>query len=139
VRPCAKHHTTFTTTTTRAPFAINSAVGTLAQHRSITVIAMRCELHTYHRPVPHGLHRHHVIPLTWTKTLGLPASRVVLMCGTGHENLHRDLRAALRGQSYRAGGRSAELINEAVDFYDEHPEAQGTLWTLADQLVKEDA
>jgi len=100
---------------------------------------MSCELHTHHRPQPHGLHRHHVIPLTWTRRLDLPESRVVFACPTGHDNIHRDLRAALRGQSYRAGGRSAEVIKEAAAFYAEHPEAQGTLWTLAEQLVKEDA
>ena len=98
---------------------------------------MTCELHAYHRPEPQGTHGHHVIPLTWTRTLGLPESRTVRLCPTGHDNLHRDLRAALRGQPYRAGATSRAIVDEALAFYQAHPEAHDTLWTLADQLVED--
>lgn len=69
--------------------------------------------------------------------MGLPESRIVRACPTGHDNLHRDLRAALRDQPYRAGGVSQDLITEAVEFYDAHPEVHDQLWTLADELVEE--
>ena len=94
-----------------------------------------CQIHDYHRPEPQGHHRHHVIPLAWTRAVGEPESEVVNLCPTGHENVHRDLRAAIRGLPWRAGIRSSVLVHEALDFYGAHPEAQDSLRAMADELV----
>lgn len=100
--------------------------------------AMTCELHAFHRPEPQGTQRHHVLLKTWTDALGLPESRTIRACPTGHSNLHYDLRAALRGQPYRAGAKSQAIIDEAIAFYEAHPEAHHYLWTLADRLVEDE-
>ena len=97
-----------------------------------------CELHVYHAPKPQGLHRHHVIPLAWTRALGLPESRTVDLCPTGHDNVHRDLKLALNGRMWYASAKGRELVLEAFDFYKSHSESERTnLRTLAMQLVEE--
>lgn len=101
---------------------------------------MTCEIHTYHRPAVQGPgERHHVVPLAWTRLLGAPEGRTVRVCPTGHNNLHRDLRDAIRGLPYRAGAESRVLVQEAQEFYEAHPEAHEQLWTIARELVEEAA
>lgn len=94
-----------------------------------------CELHKYHAPAAQGVHRHHVIPKAWTMVLGLPESRLVRICPTGHDNVHRDLRAALKGLPYRTGTSSQFLIDEPVAFYQAHPAVQDQLRALAEELI----
>lgn len=97
---------------------------------------MSCSLHTYHRPEPQGTHRHHVIPLAWTRALGLPESRTVDAGPTCHDNVHRDLRDAIAGRPWHASGPSRELVLEPLAFYRAHPEAHDRLRTLAEELTR---
>lgn len=94
-----------------------------------------CELHKYHRPVPQGVHQHHVIPMAWTIALGIRPSETIAACPTGHDNIHRDLRAAIQGKTWRASGRSREAVLSALAFYRDHTEAKEKLRTLANDLV----
>lgn len=99
---------------------------------------MSCVLHSYHAPVPQGRHRHHVIPLAWTRALGLPESRVVDLCPTGHDNVHRDLRLALNGRMWYASPKGRELVLEPFEFYKSRTEEERTnLRTIAAGLVEE--
>lgn len=98
---------------------------------------MSCSLHAYHAPRPQGTHRHHVIPLAWTRALGLPESRVVEAAPTCHDNVHRDLRDAIAGRPWHASGLSRELVLEPLAFYREHSDSGVILRALADELIHE--
>lgn len=57
----------------------------------------QCQVHGWHRPPVLETERHHVWPLG----MGGPdvESNIVLVCGTGHANIHRVLRALAYGKT----------------------------------------
>lgn len=87
-----------------------------------------CVLHDYHSPLPWVLHRHHVVPISWTRALGRPSSRVVPVCATGHEALHSAIRSAVQGRPMR------RMVDEKVQPYLE--EAMAYWYEHMDQLAR---
>lgn len=83
--------------------------------------ARPCEIHGYHQPAPIWTHQHHVIPKAWTDQLGLPESRLAVLCPHGHDTLHDALRRALRGESFSGGAALRSLVAEALAFAAAHP------------------
>jgi hypothetical protein len=67
-----------------------------------------CAVHRYHWPAPLGLHVHHVWPLG----MGGPdvAWNEVAVCPTGHDNIHRIMRALEESAARPAGGRAERLL-----------------------------
>ena len=88
-----------------------------------------CVLHEYHSPLPWILHGHHVVPLSWTKGLGLPASRTVPVCATGHEALHSAIRSLCRGQDTirQVDEKVQPYLGEAMAFWNAHHERLAAL------------
>src|SRR5262245_23541584 len=71
----------------------------------------RCEVHRYHAPAPLALVVHHVLP----RAMGGPdtVDNEVVVCDTGHRNIHRILGVLIRGavmpRPYLASGHRGEL------------------------------
>lgn len=64
---------------------------------------------------------HHVVLESWTKALGLPPSRLVSLCPTGHVNLHAAVRDRIAGRNgFRLSEPMRLLVDEAMAFYDAH-------------------
>lgn len=86
--------------------------------RSLDPRAYSCALHSYHSPLPWSLERHHVVPLAWTRAAGQVESRVVPLCPTGHDALHRALLAILTAREplRRIDARMQALIDEALEW-----------------------
>lgn len=80
-----------------------------------------CLIHVYHSPAPWGNDGHHVIPQAWTQHLRIPDSRIVALCPTGHDVVHRAIAAELAGKTHRRLPVPAEgIVTEACDFYQMH-------------------
>jgi hypothetical protein len=79
-------------------------------------------LHDYHSPLPWINEGHHVIPQSWTKALGMPHSRLIPACPTGHDALHAAIRAAIAGvEPIRIVDEKVKpYVDEAVLFWQEH-------------------
>ena len=93
----------------------------------LPTIGTACALHgdaAIHRPRPWLYDQHHVILESWTNALGLPQSRKVPLCPTGHVNVHAAIRDRIAGRPYEFRvGRMRALVDEAMGFYDEHKAA----------------
>lgn len=70
----------------------------------------RCGVHLTHLPAPLEMHVHHVWPLAM-KGPDSPENRVVV-CPTGHANIHRILRALIDGLPL-FGARSERKVAQA--------------------------
>ncbi len=85
--------------------------------RTLDPARYSCALHRFHSPLPLVLHAHHVVPLTYTQTHGLPDSRTVPLCPTGHGNVHvliRDWQTGRRTNWARVDERVRPLVAEAL-------------------------
>lgn len=101
-----------------------------------------CVLHSTHAPRPLVNELHHVILESWTLKLGLPQSRKVSLCPTGHVNLHavvRD-RIAQRSSGFRVSSSLRTLVDEALAFWETHQVAlktPGLLFSPDDHVIAE--
>lgn len=89
---------------------------------SLDVNRYPCVLHGHHSPVVWYTLRHHVIPQAWTQNLGLPESRVIPVCGTGHDGIHSAIRSILKGERplRQVDEKVRPYVDEAVSFWKVH-------------------
>ncbi len=93
------------------------------QLRGLDPTSSPCIAHSSHRPAPWVSEAHHVIPLAWTNRLGLPQSRTIPVCPTGHDQIHRAVAARIAGRRHRRLDPDLEpVILEALAFYRAHPD-----------------
>jgi hypothetical protein len=101
-------------------YAIRMTLGQDDEPAALSPALFECELHEYHSPVVRLLERHHVIPISWTKAVGQPSSRVIPVCSTGHEAIHYFLRRKVKGETI--DGRTIDekmkpFLDEAMGFF----------------------
>lgn len=91
----------------------------------ISPLIAPCVLHRTHSPRPWIDDMHHVVLESWTKALGLPESRLVSLCPTGHVNVHAAVRDRIAARPYKFSitGPMRLLVDEAMAFYDAHKAA----------------
>lgn len=100
--------------------AIRMSLAQDDQPAALSPALFECELHEYHSPVVRLLERHHVIPISWTKAVGMPPSRVIPLCSTGHEAIHYFLRRMVKGETIDGrltDERMKPLLTEAMGFF----------------------
>lgn len=85
----------------------------------ISPLVAPCVIHGSHQPRAWINDLHHVVLESWTDALGLPQSRKVSLCPTGHVNLHAAVRDRIAGRKYEffVSPALAGLVDEAVTFY----------------------
>jgi hypothetical protein len=70
-----------------------------------------CQVHGYHQPRPLALEVHHIWPLGM---LGPNiASNKVVVCPTGHTNIHKILHLLCQGLPVIAGGRRERAVAQS--------------------------
>ena len=85
----------------------------------------QCVAHTIHVPEPAELHKHHVIPLWMQKEFNTlvedDSGNLVLLCPTGHSNVHWVLSRLIRGETpLGRRGKVGQLARVAYRFWREY-------------------
>lgn len=100
----------------------------MSEIKSIPFSEGKCYLHSVHVPRPAELHYHHVYPLWMQKKLGLDGpGETVLVCPTGHNNIHNLIDRLLEGDiPLGRRGVTGRLALHAFEWFKDNNYGQGT-------------